>query len=454
MSETGADPFLGTMFAGRFVIERELASGGMGAVYVAVQHPVGRRVALKVIKGAGGAAPDLVLRFQREIGVLASLNHPNVVTMFDCGVDNGNLFLVMELMTGRSLREEIKALAELGQPRMPWGRALRIGHHVARALAAVHEGGVVHRDLKPENIFMTTSVGHRDFAKLLDFGIVRHESQETQRLTQTGGIVGTPGYLSPEQLHGLPASPKSDVYALGVILYELTTGVFPFEAPTVQAMALRQLVEVTPPPKHHATDLSDDVNDLIVALMSREPDLRPSIAIVLQRLEEQLHETSGPVPSGALIADAGAPAKTPRRETLATDAAAVFVSPPPTPAAPHRRRLLVASVGAGVLLSLVAIASLVSSFAADDPPASVAALPAAPPAAASPADPVAAPVSPAKAAGPSPSSLKRPSATAVASQTKPAMPKTKPTPTPKAPTPTTKPTPSTKATTVKPEWIN
>ncbi|OFV89316.1 MAG: hypothetical protein A3J75_01145 [Acidobacteria bacterium RBG_16_68_9] len=293
---SAADPFVGTLFAGRFHIERPLAAGGMGAVYIAVQQPAGRKVALKLIKGAGAADPDMVARFHREIGVMSGLNHPNVVTMFDSGVDNGHVFLVMELLNGRSLRDEIEALRVQGQPRMPWPRALRILHHVARGLAAVHQSGVVHRDLKPENIFLTASAGLRDFAKLLDFGIVRHESMtETQRLTQTGGIIGTPGYLSPEQLTGSAATPLSDVYALGVILYELVTGEFPFAAPTLQAMAVKQLIGPVVPPADLAPDLPEGVVALISSLMSREPAHRPRIDTLLHDLEDLLAETSGPV---------------------------------------------------------------------------------------------------------------------------------------------------------------
>ncbi len=290
------DPYVGTLFAGRFLIERLLDAGGMGAVYEAVQQPPGRKVALKLIKGAGVADPMMIARFQREIGVMAGLNHPNIVTLFDCGDDGGNVFLVMELLVGRSLREEIKALRAQGQARVPWERALRIAHHVVRGLAAVHHSGVVHRDLKPANIFMTTSTGIRDFAKLLDFGIVRQESvMEAQSLTKTGGIPGTPGYVSPEQLKGSPASPRSDLYALGVVLYELVTGDAPFKAPTSEMMIAKQLFESVIPPGRLAPGLPGNVEALIMALMSRDPALRPSTDALLQQLEELLSDSSGPV---------------------------------------------------------------------------------------------------------------------------------------------------------------
>ncbi len=290
------DPYVGTVFGGRFRIESLLAAGGMGTVYVAEQQPSGRKVALKLIKGKGAVDAGLVARFQREIGVMSGLNHPNVVTMFDSGVDNGNFFLVMELLEGRSLRDELSALSAQRQVRVPWPRALRITHHVARGLAAVHEIGVVHRDLKPENIFLTTSTGLRDFAKLLDFGIVRRQTTpEPQRLTETGNIVGTPGYLSPEQLTGEAASARSDLYALGVVLYEMVTGEFPFAAPTLQAMALRQLVDPLTSPGRLAPDLPEHVVDLVLALMAREPAQRPSTEALLLQLEDLLSETSGPV---------------------------------------------------------------------------------------------------------------------------------------------------------------
>lgn len=263
---------------GKWRVVRPLSSGGMGTVYVAVHEATGREVALKVIKPSAAITDELVARFERETRVLSRISHPNVVTFLDSGVtSSGALFLVMELLSGKPLREEMTRA-------MPWKRALRIGADVARALAGAHATGIVHRDLKPENIFLQSSAGHDDFAKLIDFGIVRLQSLATGSPsaptvgTLTGAVVGTPGYISPEQLGGLDATERSDLYALGVILFELVTGTFPFAAPTLQAMLVKQLVEETPFPSSRAT-VPAHVNALIRRLMDRDPAVRPASAL-------------------------------------------------------------------------------------------------------------------------------------------------------------------------------
>jgi len=225
------DPVVGAVFSSRWRVERPLSEGGMGSVYVAQHTETGRRVALKVIKREGAMNHDLIARFKRETSSLAAVSHPNIVTFLDSGIEDGSWFLVMELLNGTSLR------AAMARP-MDWQRAFRICSDILRGLAAVHASGLVHRDLKPENIFLQASVGHDDFAKLIDFGIVRLERDGTSSSmkTETGAIIGTPGYISAEALAGQPTTPLSDLYAVGVILYELVTGAFPFEAPTVQAM--------------------------------------------------------------------------------------------------------------------------------------------------------------------------------------------------------------------------
>ena len=267
------DPNLGALFGGKWRLERALGVGGMGRVYVARHESTGRPVALKVIKGEGTASPELAARFVRETQALAALSHPNVVTFLDSGAEGSTCYLVMELLQGRSLR------ALMGRP-VEWRRAFRIGADVCRALAAVHKQGIVHRDLKPDNIFLHEAEGHDEIAKLIDFGIVRlHEGwSSSTAATSTGAVIGTPGYISPEQLQGHVASPTSDVYAVGVILYELVTGRFPFEAPTPHAMLVKQLIEPVPPPFVGGARLPAHVEELIVHFMQRDPAQRTATA--------------------------------------------------------------------------------------------------------------------------------------------------------------------------------
>lgn len=282
------DPLIQTVFGGRWTIDRPLTSGGMGTVYIARHVDTGREVALKIIKSESAGNANFVERFRKETAALAAVSHPNVVTFLDSGVEGGNFFLVMELLAGRSLRDEMQAP-------LPWQRAVRIAADVCRALAAVHNSGVVHRDLKPENIFLQRSEGHDDFAKLIDFGIVRAPDASGASPTQTGAIVGTPGYISPEQLHGAPATPASDVYAVGVVLYEMVTGQFPFRAPNMQATFVRQLIDPVPPPRSLVAALPDDVDAAITRLMERDPARRVATAAEALSLLKGL--LSPPAPS-------------------------------------------------------------------------------------------------------------------------------------------------------------
>jgi hypothetical protein len=263
-----SDPFVGKLFGGRWLVERPLSSGGMGTIYVATHSETGRPVALKVIQSQAARNDEFVARFKRETGALARVSHPNVVTFLDSGAQDGTLYLVMELLEGKSLR------SIMGAP-VAWQRAFLIAADVCKALAAVHKIGIVHRDLKPENIFLQEAEGHDELAKLIDFGIVRlHDHASATMATSTGNVVGTPGYISPEQLQGQPASAASDVYAVGVILYELITGKFPFAAPTPHAMLVKQLIDPLPPPRNALPSVPKHVEDTILRFIERDSQLR------------------------------------------------------------------------------------------------------------------------------------------------------------------------------------
>lgn len=214
---------------GPYEVLSRLGSGGMGEVYAARDPRLGRKVAIKVLLPAFASSAERLARFEQEIRTLALLNHPNILQIHDTGVHEGRPFLVMELLEGENLRERLEGRALA--PR----KAVEIAHQVAKGLAAAHEKGITHRDLKPENLFL---VG--DHVKILDFGLaklrvpVSADSDATQELpaspslTETGIVVGTVGYLSPEQVVGRPADARSDLFALGVILWEMVTGAKPF----------------------------------------------------------------------------------------------------------------------------------------------------------------------------------------------------------------------------------
>jgi serine/threonine-protein kinase len=318
-----SDVVPGAVFGGRWRVERALSSGGMGSVFVAAHTETGRKVALKVVKTEQAHNAEFVARFQRETGALAAVSHPNVVTFLDSGVESGTLFLVMELLRGRPLR------AALATP-MEWRRAFTIAADVCRALAAVHKAGIVHRDLKPENIFLQEAEGIDEVAKLIDFGIARLQdtSLGPTAATTTGAVVGTPGYISPEQLKGEVASPASDVYAVGVILYEMVTGKFPFAAPTPHAMLVRQLMEPLAPPRSHIATVPAHVERVIMTLLEKEPAARPKSALdALATLLEAQKLDDSLAPS-AMTEDGAAIAKL-ASQVLASSTAANASAPTP-----------------------------------------------------------------------------------------------------------------------------
>ncbi len=290
------DPLLGAVVAGRYHVLRRVAAGGMGVVYEATQEPLGRRVALKVIRG-DASDPVAQKRFEREARAASALQDPHVVVVHDFGVIDdgaarGGLYLAMEYVEGVTLREH---LVDVG--RLSWNESVAIVAQVSGALAAAHRAGLVHRDLKPENIMLSAS-GSSLVCKVLDFGLAKGTSSQDllrrsddKPLTRSGGFVGTPGYISPEVIDGASEDPRQDVYALGVVWWELVSGRHPFPAETPMKTLVRQLHE-DPPPLDAALAAKDGIPDdglaLIAAMMARGPSRRPAdgeaVAVALRAL--------------------------------------------------------------------------------------------------------------------------------------------------------------------------
>ncbi len=240
------DPWLGRMVAGRFRIIRKLGDGGMGEVYLAEQLPMGREIALKVLRQHLADDPQAVERFKREAQAASQLAHQHTIVVYDFGQDDdGTLFLAMEFLKGQPLDEV------MAEGPMPPDRAAKILAHVCGSLEEAHERGMVHRDLKPENIFLTERGREQDYVKVLDFGIAKvtqsSKGDKLESITRAGAIFGTPQYMSPEQIRGDELDARSDVYALGVILYEMISDQLPFEARTVMEL-LTQHLNAAPAP--------------------------------------------------------------------------------------------------------------------------------------------------------------------------------------------------------------
>lgn len=262
------DPMVGTVLDHRFRILRPLAEGAMGRVYEGVQLPVKRPVAIKVIREELGRDPVAAQRFLREVQALSRITHPNVVEVYDYGEQNGCLYLVMELLCGNSLDV---VLAHDG----PFSvrRTCEIGIQLCDALVAAHAQGVVHRDLKPANIITLASLG--DWIKVLDFGLAKPVTDAGEELTTMGVVIGTPLYMPPEAIRCDPVEPRSDLYSVGCILYELLTGTPPFAAESTSMVLVRQLDDA--PPELPA-DVPAPLRELITRLLAKRIEDRPTSA--------------------------------------------------------------------------------------------------------------------------------------------------------------------------------
>ena len=247
----GPRSLIGTTISDRYLIERLLGEGGMGAVYQAEHTLMRKRMAIKVLHPEMTRLPEVVARFEREAMAAAHIDHPHVVTATDFGkLEDGSFFLALEFVEGASLREVI------GQGRLELGRALHIARQMAGALQRAHTLKIVHRDLKPENVMLVDRDGDPDFVKVLDFGIAKVQmgelgtndraGPEQNVLTQAGMVYGTPEYMAPEQALGQPVDARADLYALGVIIYEMLTGHRPFEAESKVALLGMQVTAPVP----------------------------------------------------------------------------------------------------------------------------------------------------------------------------------------------------------------
>lgn len=258
--------------AGRYRLERVLGQGGMALVYLATDLTLNRPVAVKLLREQFAADPSFVERFQREARAAATLSHPNIVAVYDLGMDNGTRFIVMEYVQGETLHEVIQREAPL-----PAARIVRIGTQLADALAYAHSRGIIHRDVKPQNILIT-----RDgWVKVMDFGIAAAAGESS--LTLPGTVVGTANYISPEQAEGYGVGPASDVYSAGVVLYEMATGRPPFRASHPMAVARMHVDDPPPRPAALNPALPPGLESIILRALAKDPARRFASAGDLSR---------------------------------------------------------------------------------------------------------------------------------------------------------------------------
>jgi serine/threonine protein kinase len=274
-TEFEAEPnLLGTVVDNRYRVVELIGEGGMGKVYLAEHVEIGRRVALKVLHPSYGRMPDLVERFRREARAASKIGHPNIVDVTDSGTtSDGSVFFVMEHLEGIELGGIIEREGAIDVP-----RSLRIASQICRALAAAHNVGIIHRDLKPENVFLITRDSTADFVKVLDFGIAKTTEAEQARerkLTSPGMAMGTPEYMAPEQAAGRSADARCDVYALGAILFEMLTGVPPYQGDNFMEILTKKATVDPVAPNSLRPDLPEAVCAVVMSAMARNPDHRP-----------------------------------------------------------------------------------------------------------------------------------------------------------------------------------
>jgi serine/threonine-protein kinase len=257
-----SDTLIGTLFDGRYTVVRKLGAGGMANVYLAEDQELGRRVAIKILNDRHANDEQFVERFRREAKNAAALSHPNIVSIYDRGEAEGTYYIAMEYLEGRSLKELIVARGPA-----PVTVAVEYARQILSALRFAHRHGIVHRDIKPHNVL----VDAEGRVKVTDFGIAR---AGTSQMTEAGSIVGTAQYLSPEQARGANVDQRSDVYSLGIVLYELLTGSVPFNGDTPVEIAMKHLSTLPEPPSAKRPEIPRDLDLIVLRALAKDPDDR------------------------------------------------------------------------------------------------------------------------------------------------------------------------------------
>jgi len=273
-AEPASDPMLGRLIHGRFLIESRIGAGGMGIVYKARQTGIDRPVAVKMLLRELAGDEKVIKRFQIEALAVSRLNHPNTIRIYDFGqIEDGTLYFAMEFLEGRNLEQTIRREGALSVR-----RSLHVMRQIAASLTEAHEKGIVHRDLKPDNIFLVRVGEDPDFVKVLDFGVakLREADQRQGTVTQAGTIFGTPRYMAPEQCRSMAVDHRADLYAIGVIAYELMTGRPPFDAENPLAILIQHVQEPPPAMAEVRPDLEvpEEVEELVMRCLRKAPEER------------------------------------------------------------------------------------------------------------------------------------------------------------------------------------
>jgi serine/threonine-protein kinase len=315
-----SDSLIDTLFDGRYRIERKLGAGGMADVYLAEDQELGRRVAIKILNGRHANDAQFIERFRREAKNAAALNHPNIVSIYDRGEAEDTYYIAMEYLDGRTLKELI-----VGRGAAPVNVAIEYARQILSALRFAHRHGIVHRDIKPHNVL----VDGEGRVKVTDFGIAR---AGTSQMTEAGSIVGTAQYLSPEQARGGEVDPRSDLYSLGIVLYELLTGKTPFDGETPVEIAMKHLSNTPKPPSKLRPEIPPELDMVVLRALAKNPDDRYQNA---DEMEADLERVARGRPVAATTVDSATQVMrtAPAAAALAGATAATMIAPPAATAA-------------------------------------------------------------------------------------------------------------------------
>src|SRR5215470_6172565 len=332
-----ADPLLGRIVNDRYRIVETIGQGGMGRVYKAMQSPLDRTVALKILAAGHDRDPNFYKRFFLEASVTAKLTHPNTITLYDYGrTEDGIFFIAMEYLDGRTLSQAMQQDGALAQERV-----IHVAQQICRSLREAHALGIVHRDLKPANVMLLRQPDDHEFVKVLDFGLVKFFQGENQDgdITNAGTFMGSPHYIAPEQARNQGPDQRCDIYSLGVLLYHMVTGKVPFTAAAPVDIILKHLHEAPTPPREARPDLAIDpqlesivlrclakerterfqtMDELLLALKIRRQQLAGGSAVVsptpdeLKRVAPRAPATQQGAPPAAVDTPAAVPTVPPR----------------------------------------------------------------------------------------------------------------------------------------------
>ena len=312
------DSLIDTLFDGRYQIQRKLGAGGMADVYLAEDQELGRRVAIKILNGRHANDDQFIERFRREAKNAAALNHPNIVSIYDRGNAEDTYYIAMEYLDGRTLKELI-----ISRGGAPVNVAIEYARQILSALRFAHRHGIVHRDIKPHNVL----VDGEGRVKVTDFGIAR---AGTSQMTEAGSIVGTAQYLSPEQARGGEVDQRSDLYSLGIVLYELLTGKTPFDGDTPVEIAMKHLSNAPEPPSKLRPDIPEELDMVVLRALAKNPDERYQSA---DEMESDLERVARGAPVAAVTLDSATQvlSRVAAPAAAATDStAATMIAPPST----------------------------------------------------------------------------------------------------------------------------